>query len=67
MSDRLRRVTYIYRAAIQLFEGDRRMARRWLRRPSRALGGDTPLEYLRTDAGAEEVLDLIGRLEHGVM
>ena len=30
------------------------------------LGGETPLDYSRVDVGAQEVVDLIGRIEHGV-
>ena len=29
-------------------------------------GGDTPLERADTATGAEDVIDLIGRLEHGI-
>ncbi|MHC9037670.1 antitoxin Xre/MbcA/ParS toxin-binding domain-containing protein [Cobetia marina] len=32
----------------------------------RGLGGRRPVEMVATTAGAEAVLDLIGRLEHGV-
>ena len=38
----------------------------WLKHPNPAVGGDTPLEHAGTPAGAEEVIDLIGRLEHGI-
>ena len=31
-----------------------------------ALGGEKPLDYSRVDVGAREVVDLIGRIEHGV-
>ncbi len=43
------------------------MARQWLEQSAKALGGRTPMEYLETEAGANEVEDLIGRLEHGVI
>lgn len=66
-SDRVYRLTSIFGQAIQLFEGDEAMAREWLEQPAKALGGQTPLEYLDTAAGANEVEDLIGRLEHGVI
>jgi putative toxin-antitoxin system antitoxin component (TIGR02293 family) len=65
-SDRIYRIAEVYRAAIQLFEGDGESARRWLGEPARALGGETPLQHLDTEAGAAQVRDLIGRLEHGV-
>jgi len=38
----------------------------WLRSRNQALGGATPLSLLDTDAGAEDVMDLLGRIEHGV-
>ena len=66
-SDRVYRVATTYRAALQLFEGDFEAARHWLNEPAKALGGNTPLEHLDTEAGADEVQDLIGRLEHGVI
>lgn len=65
-SDRVYRVAAAYRSALQLFEGDADSARRWLNEPAKALGGDSPLQHLDTEAGAAEVHDLIGRLEHGV-
>ncbi len=66
-SDRLYRVVAAWAAALRLFEGDAAAARRWLNEPAWALGGRTPLENLDTEAGADEVRDLIGRLEHGVV
>lgn len=66
-SDRLYRVASAYRSALQLFEGDRSAARRWLNEPAKALDGSKPIEYLDTEAGAEAVHDLILRLEHGVI
>ncbi len=65
-SDRVYRIAAAYLAALRLFEGDEEAARRWFREPAKALGGNTPLEHLDTEAGADEVQDLIGRLEHGV-
>jgi uncharacterized protein (DUF2384 family) len=38
----------------------------WLRSPNRALGGESPLALSKTEVGAREVENLIGRLEHGV-
>lgn len=66
-SDRVYRVAAAYRAALQLFEGDAETARRWMSEPAKALGGNTPIQHLDTEAGAGEVQDLIGRLEHGVI
>ncbi len=65
-SERLLRLSRVFEGAIELFEGDREAAKRWLERPARALGGVTPLEAAETEIGAQEVGNLIGRLEHGV-
>ncbi len=65
-SDRVYRVAEAYRGSLQLFEGDVDAARRWLSEPAKALGGVSPFQHLDTEAGAGQVRDLIGRLEHGV-
>jgi len=65
-SDRLLRAARVFGRAIALFEGDVEGALGWLSSSQRALGGAVPLEMARTEIGAGEVEDLIGRLEHGV-
>lgn len=65
-SDRLLRASRVFGRALQLFEGNAEAARNWLFTPRPALGGVVPLAMARTDVGAREVEDLIGRLEHGV-
>lgn len=65
-SDRVLRLSRVYGRALGLFGGDLGRARRWLSTPKVALGGETPLDYSRVDVGAQEVVDLIGRIEHGV-
>jgi putative toxin-antitoxin system antitoxin component (TIGR02293 family) len=65
-SDRIYRIAAAYRDALRLFEDDTDGARGWLNTPARALGGETPFARLETEAGAAEVRDLVGRLEHGV-
>jgi putative toxin-antitoxin system antitoxin component (TIGR02293 family) len=65
-SERLLRVSGVFEKAVDLFEGDVDAARRWLTRPNGELGDCTPLDFARTEIGAREVEDLIGRLEHGV-
>jgi putative toxin-antitoxin system antitoxin component (TIGR02293 family) len=66
-SERLLRLGTVFEQAVELFEGDRAAALRWLSAPRKALEGKTPLAYARTELGAREVEDLIGRLEHGVV
>lgn len=66
-SDRALRLSRVFGAAVALFEGDAVGARRWLGEPHPALGGDRPIELLRTEVGALEVERLLGRLEHGIV
>jgi putative toxin-antitoxin system antitoxin component (TIGR02293 family) len=65
-SDRLYRFAEVLKAATDLFEGDQERACVWMSSPVRGLGGRRPVEMVATSAEAEAVLDLIGRLEHGV-
>ena len=65
-SERLLRVSTLFEKTVELFEGDVAGAVTWLTSPKRALGRQTPLAYSRTELGAREVENLIGRLEHGV-
>jgi len=45
--------------------GDREKTARWLRRPSGTLGGKTPLETARTEAGLRLVEEALGRVMYG--
>ncbi|NRD74083.1 DUF2384 domain-containing protein [Shewanella sp. VB17] len=65
-SDRLYRFAEVYKSALDLFEGHAKDASTWLKSPVRGLGGKRPIEMLSTSAETEAVLNLIGRLEHGV-
>ena len=65
-SDRVLRFARLFRLAAELHDGDEDAARAWLSKPARALDGETPLDHAETEAGAREVENLIGRLEHGV-
>jgi putative toxin-antitoxin system antitoxin component (TIGR02293 family) len=64
-SDRVLRIARVAAQAEQVL-GGREEAVNWLHRPNRSLGGRKPLDLVRTDAGAELVGDVLGRLEHGV-
>ena len=59
---RLSRVLSLATSAL----GSLEKARRWLKSPSRVLGGEIPVQLLDTDVGAEAVIEEIGRIEHGV-
>lgn len=65
-SDRALRASRLFGRALELFEGDAAAARSWLSSAQPALGGAVPLSIARTELGAREVEELIGRLEHGV-
>jgi putative toxin-antitoxin system antitoxin component (TIGR02293 family) len=65
-SEKLLRISSVFEQALELFEGDRAGALKWLTTPKRALQNETPLEYSRTELGAREVENLMGRVEHGV-
>ena len=65
-SERLLRISGIFEKALELFEGDLEAAVNWLTTPKKALGNEQPLFYSRTELGAREVENLLGRIEHGV-
>ena len=46
--------------------GEPEKAHRWLRKPKRALQGETPLAYLASEAGARVVEEMLFRIEHGI-
>lgn len=64
-SDRIYRLARILARAEEVL-GDQAKAARWFSRPNRALGGDSPLSLLDTDAGTQEVEAVLGRIEDGV-
>jgi len=47
--------------------GTKQKARHWLNAPNRALGSATPFSLLETEAGVDEVTNVLGRIEHGVL
>ena len=64
-SDRLMRVARIFAVAEEVF-GTREKAHQWLRRPTRALANEVPLDLLDTEEGAREVEIILGRIAHGI-
>lgn len=63
--DRLYRLARIVALADEVFEDPDR-TRHWLHEAQRGLGSRVPFALLQTEAGAREVEDLLGRIEHGV-
>jgi putative toxin-antitoxin system antitoxin component (TIGR02293 family) len=66
-SDRLIALIAVFEEALSLFENDVAAATEWMGSPARGLGSKRPLEMLRTRVETNAVLDLIGRLERGVL
>lgn len=64
-SERLYRVQRLIGKAVDVL-GDIEMARKWLKDKAYGLGDVSPLDYSKTEVGAREVENLLGRLEHGV-
>ncbi len=64
-SERVLRVATVYDKALDVFE-DEEAVESWLKKPARGLGYKIPLEYADTELGAQEVINLLGRIEHGV-
>ncbi|MDA8327248.1 MAG: DUF2384 domain-containing protein [Nitrospiraceae bacterium] len=65
-SDRLYRMAKIYALAVIVLE-DEEMARKWLHRPQRGLGWKVPIQVIQTEAGAQEVEDLLEKIEFGAL
>lgn len=65
VSDRVVRYARLLGQAFKVLE-DLDAARRWLTAPQFGLGGAVPLDYAKTELGAREVEDLLGRIEYGV-
>ena len=64
-SDKVLRFARLVGQAEQVLGGGDE-ARQWLSYPQHGLGGAVPLDYARTEVGAREVENLLGRIEHGV-
>ncbi|WP_210558296.1 MULTISPECIES: antitoxin Xre/MbcA/ParS toxin-binding domain-containing protein [unclassified Pseudomonas] len=65
--DRLWSIAVVLNGAFALLGNDLDSARKWMGMPSLALNWKTPLEMLGTRVEMNAVLDLIGRLEEGVV
>jgi putative toxin-antitoxin system antitoxin component (TIGR02293 family) len=64
-SAKLLRLARVAARAAEVFE-DLDLAIGWLKSPAAALGDVTPLSLIDTDIGADSVMDMLGRIEHGV-
>ncbi len=64
-SEKLVRYQRLLKKAEDVF-GDGKSAREWLMHKQVGLGNTVPLDFARTEIGAREVENLLGRLEYGV-
>ena len=64
-SERVLRVARVCDKALDVFE-NQEASEKWLKMPARGLGYKIPLEYADTELGAQEVINLLGRIEYGV-
>ncbi|MBI2713435.1 MAG: DUF2384 domain-containing protein [Rhizobiales bacterium] len=64
-TDKALRLGRIARQAARVF-GDPTKAHRWLRKPKRALNGETPVAFLASEEGARKVEEMLHRIDHGI-
>ncbi len=64
-SEKITRMARIFALTAETFQNTQK-AQAWLRRPSRPLGGQVPLDLLDTEAGARLVEDELIRISYGV-
>jgi len=62
-SDRLARIGRIFELAVEVL-GNEDKAAEWLKRPSRPLGNEAPIELLDTDAGTQQVERELRQIEY---
>ena len=65
-SERLYRYIRLYHLALTVFDDDPESARQFLTEAQPGLAGEVPIEMARSEYGASEVMDLLGRIDHGV-
>jgi putative toxin-antitoxin system antitoxin component (TIGR02293 family) len=64
-TDKALRLSRIAKQATGVF-GDATKAHRWLRKPKRALKGETPVAFLASEEGARKVEEMLHRIDHGM-
>jgi putative toxin-antitoxin system antitoxin component (TIGR02293 family) len=64
-SEKLVRYQQLVKKAEEVF-GNANAAREWLTYPQPGLGNVKPVEFAKTEIGAREVENLLGRIEYGV-
>jgi putative toxin-antitoxin system antitoxin component (TIGR02293 family) len=65
-SERVMHLFKVVQKALDVFEGNLDSVRLWVKHPKKALGDKIPMDLASTAIGAQEVIDLLGRIDHGV-
>lgn len=66
ISDRLIHLAELYVKGKEIFDSFENF-QFWLNRPSVDLGGDKPIDRIQTRQGIDELLHVLGRIEHGIL
>jgi putative toxin-antitoxin system antitoxin component (TIGR02293 family) len=66
ISDRLIHLAELYAKGNELFNSTDSF-NEWLNRPSIDIMGEKPIEFIHTRKGIDELLHVLGRIEHGVL
>lgn len=66
ISDRLIHLAELYVKGKEIFDSFQNF-NEWLNRPSVDLGGERPIERIQTRKGIDELLHVLGRIEHGIL
>lgn len=66
ISDRLIHLAELYVKGKEIFDNFQNF-NEWLNRPSVDLGGERPIERIQTRKGIDELLHVLGRIEHGIL
>lgn len=64
-TDKAMRLERVASLATRVF-GNPDKANRWMRKPKHQLGGETPLAYLSSEAGARVVEEMLDRIDYGI-
>jgi putative toxin-antitoxin system antitoxin component (TIGR02293 family) len=64
-SERVLRIARLFERAVEAM-GSEQNARQWFQSPVKGLGGKTPIEFVDTEPGKEEVAAMLDRIEDGV-
>lgn len=66
ISDRLIHLAELYVKGKEIFDSFGNF-HSWLNRPSVDLGGEKPVDRIQTRKGIDELLQVLGRIEHGIL